>query len=119
MSDHETKFDKWNAAYNEHGKRKSFYTLVAERYPPDHEFVKEAKAKLDEALAEFHQVAGCDARGSASRKSSPAHHGSFTPSNRPHRLSGLRVFRLVQDDPPRARHRVTICRELKHSDQIK
>ena len=21
MSDHETKFDKWNAAYNEHGKR--------------------------------------------------------------------------------------------------
>jgi hypothetical protein len=52
MSDHETKFDKWNAAYNEHEKRKSFYTLVADRYPPDHEFVKEAKAKLDEALAD-------------------------------------------------------------------
>ena len=53
MSEHETKFDKWNAAYNEHEKRKSFYTLVADRYPPDHEFVKEAKAKLDEALAEY------------------------------------------------------------------
>ena len=56
MSEHETKFDKWNAAYNEHEKRKSFYTLVADRYPPDHEFVKEAKAKLDEALAEYKRV---------------------------------------------------------------
>ena len=56
MSDHETKFDKWNAAYNEHEKRKSFYTLVADRYPPDHEFVKEAKAKLEEALAEYKRV---------------------------------------------------------------
>jgi hypothetical protein len=56
MSEHETKFDKWNAAYNEHEKRESFYTLVADRYPPKHEFVKEAKAKLDEALAEYKRV---------------------------------------------------------------
>ena len=43
-------------AYNEHEKRKRFYTLVTDRYPPDHEFVKEAKAKLDEALAEYKRV---------------------------------------------------------------
>jgi hypothetical protein len=56
MSDHETKFDKWNAAYNEHEKRKAFYTLVSGRYPPDHEFVKEAKVKLDAAPAEYKRV---------------------------------------------------------------
>jgi hypothetical protein len=56
MSEHETKFVKCNAAYNEHKKRKSFYTLVADRYPPDNEFVKEAKVKLDEALAEYKRV---------------------------------------------------------------
>ena len=50
--------------------------------------------------ARLHQVAGYDAGGSAPRRSSPAHPGSFTPSNRPHRLSWLRVFRLAPDDPP-------------------
>ena len=29
---------------------------MADRHPPDHEFVKEAKAKLDEALAEYKRV---------------------------------------------------------------
>ena len=51
-------------------------------------------------LAAGFQVAGYDAGEFAPRKSSPAHPGGFTPSNRPHRLSWLRVFRLAPDDPP-------------------
>jgi hypothetical protein len=57
MSDEaETKFEKWNTAYNEHEKRKSFYVQISAKYPPDHESVKQAKAKLDEALAEYKRV---------------------------------------------------------------
>jgi hypothetical protein len=57
MSDEtETKFEKWNRAYNEHEKRNSFYVQISAKYPADHEFVKEAKAKLDEALAEYKRV---------------------------------------------------------------
>ena len=59
MPEHsETKFEKWNTAYNEHEKRRSFYNLVKDKYPPDHEFVKEAKARLDQALAEYKRVLG-------------------------------------------------------------
>jgi len=44
MSDEsETKFEKWNTAYNEHEKRKSFYVQISAKYPPDHEFVKLAR----------------------------------------------------------------------------
>jgi hypothetical protein len=56
MSEHETKFEIWNKVYNEHERRVSFYVQVAAKYPPDHALVKEAKAKLDEALAEYKRV---------------------------------------------------------------
>ena len=44
MSDHETNFEKWITAYNEHERRKSFCHFMRDKYPPDHQFVKEAKA---------------------------------------------------------------------------
>ena len=52
----QTRFDRWNAAYNEHERRKGFYNFVRYKYPPDHQFVKEAKAKLDEALTDYKRV---------------------------------------------------------------
>ncbi len=57
MSDEtETKFEKWNRAYNERERRNSFYVQIAAKYPADHAVVKEAKAKLDEALAKYKRV---------------------------------------------------------------
>jgi hypothetical protein len=44
--------------------------------------------------------------------------GSFTPSNRPHGCAGFEFFGLLRTIHRRARHRVTICRELGHCDQI-
>ena len=44
MSDHETNFEKWITACNEHERRKSFCHFMRDKYPPDHQFVKEAKA---------------------------------------------------------------------------
>ena len=56
MFEQETSFEKWNAAYNEHERRKGFYHFVRSKYSPDHQFVKEAKAKLDEALTDYKRV---------------------------------------------------------------
>ena len=66
-----------------------------------HDFTRQL---LDQLLADHtilaagFQVAGYDAGGSAPRKSSPTHPGSFTPSNRPHRRKLLDAIAALRSD---------------------